>query len=119
MPPDPETLRQVARISGGRSFAADDADQLSAVYDRLGSQLGKKKENRDIGYLFVGGALIALGLGAGSSLMFFGGWCDAMSLSNPIWLLLLLAIPLVIALQVLLARAGGAGTPCASRPCRR
>ena len=72
VPPDPETLRQVARISGGRSFAADDADQLSAVYDRLGSQLGKKKENRDIGYLFVGGALIALGLGAGSSLMFFG-----------------------------------------------
>ncbi|UGS35166.1 VWA domain-containing protein [Capillimicrobium parvum] len=72
VPPDPETLRAVARISGGRSYAAGDADQLSAVYDRLGSQLGKKKENRDIGYLFVGGALIALGLGAASSLTFFG-----------------------------------------------
>lgn len=72
VPPDPQTLREVARVTGGRAYAADDADQLSAVYDRLGSQLGKKKEERDIGYLFVGGALIALGLGAGSSLMFFG-----------------------------------------------
>jgi Ca-activated chloride channel family protein len=72
VPPDPATMQQIARITGGQAFETDDADQLSAVYDRLGSQLGKKKEERDIGYLFVGGALIALGLGAVTSLTFFG-----------------------------------------------
>jgi Ca-activated chloride channel family protein len=72
VPPDPETLRQVSRISGGAAYTADDADQLQAVYQRLGSQLGKKQEKRQIGYLFVGGALAALALGAGVSLTFFG-----------------------------------------------
>jgi Ca-activated chloride channel homolog len=72
VPPDPETLQQVARISGGAAYATDDADQLAAVYEKLGSQLGKKKEKRDISYLFVGGALVALVLGAGGSLVFFG-----------------------------------------------
>jgi Ca-activated chloride channel family protein len=72
VPPDPATLRQVAQLSGGASYTADDADQLAAVYERLGSQLGKKKEKREIGYLFVGGALAALALGAASSLTFFG-----------------------------------------------
>jgi Ca-activated chloride channel family protein len=72
VPPDPATLREVSRISGGASYTADGADELTAVYDRLGSQLGKKHEKRDVGYLFVGGALIAVALGAASSLVFFG-----------------------------------------------
>ncbi len=32
VPPDPEQLRRVARFSGGRFFAVEDADRLDAVY---------------------------------------------------------------------------------------
>jgi Ca-activated chloride channel family protein len=72
VPPDPATLRRVARVSGGVSYAVDDADQLATVYDRLGSQLGHRRERRDVGYWFVGGALGLLALGTGASLTFFG-----------------------------------------------
>ena len=43
--------------------ASGDADQLSAVYERLGSQLGTKQEEREITAVFAGGGLILL-LGA-------------------------------------------------------
>ncbi len=72
VPPDPEAMEQVAKTSGGASFTAADADQLSTVYDRLGSQLGKKHERREVTVWFVGGALALLGLGAASSLALFG-----------------------------------------------
>lgn len=72
VPPDTETLKQIATTSGGDAFNATDADQLATVYDRLGSQLGKKKEKREITVWFVGGALILFGFGAASSLTLFG-----------------------------------------------
>ena len=48
MPPDPETLREVAQASGGRAFAAEDAGALDEVYERLGSQIGTREEQREI-----------------------------------------------------------------------
>ncbi|MDO9356792.1 MAG: VWA domain-containing protein [Solirubrobacteraceae bacterium] len=68
VPPDPETLRQIASISGGQAFAADDADELDNVYKQVGSKLGTRPVQREatagaagIGALFLVGAL-ALGL---------------------------------------------------------
>jgi Ca-activated chloride channel homolog len=72
VPPDPESLARIARASGGRAFAAADADRLSQVYERLGSQLGRKNEKREITAGFAGGALALLLLGAALSLRWFG-----------------------------------------------
>jgi Ca-activated chloride channel family protein len=63
VPPDPETLADISRVSGGKAYTADDADQLSAVYENLGSRLGTETEEREITAAFAGGGLILL-LGA-------------------------------------------------------
>lgn len=72
VPPDPTTLRQIAQISGGASFSVSASDELGAVYQKLGSQLGHKKEKREVTVWFVGGALALMGLGAAASLGLFG-----------------------------------------------
>jgi Ca-activated chloride channel homolog len=65
VPPDPEALREIAQASGGQAFEASDGDELTAVYERLGSQLGTREETREItaafaaaGILLLGGALV-------------------------------------------------------------
>lgn len=60
VPPDPETLRQIAEISGGRAFTADDADALDQVYEKMGSQLGTRPEKREATAGFAGLAAILL-----------------------------------------------------------
>ena len=71
VPPDPEALRQVSRISGGQSFAAADQADLSAVYKKLGSRLGKKHEKREITAGFTGGAFALLAAAGLLSLHWF------------------------------------------------
>lgn len=63
VPPDPDALERIAETSGGDAFEAEDADQLDGVYERLGSQIGTRKERREITAAFAGGALLLL-LGA-------------------------------------------------------
>jgi Ca-activated chloride channel family protein len=63
VPPDPETLRRMAAVSGGRAFEIADSSELSEVYERLGSQLGTKTEKREITSGFAGAGLLLL-LGA-------------------------------------------------------
>jgi len=72
VPPDEESLHAIAQASGGKSFTAESADDLSAVYERLGSQLGTKKEPRQITAGFAGAGLALLALGAALSLRWFG-----------------------------------------------
>lgn len=72
VPPDPESLAEIARASGGRTFTADSAGGLKAVYERLGSQLGHKDEKRQITSAVAGGGLLLLLSGAAMSLGFFG-----------------------------------------------
>jgi Ca-activated chloride channel family protein len=59
--PDPETMRQIARVSGGRAFQAENADDVSRIYENLGSQVATKKEEREITVAFAasGGLLLA------------------------------------------------------------
>lgn len=62
--PDPETLRRMAEVSGGRAYTAQDAGRLGDIYKQLGSQLGSKKETRDAtGYPLVAGFVLLLGAG--------------------------------------------------------
>ena len=72
VPPDRETMRRVADVSGGRTYAIEDAAKLGEVYDRLGSQLTTKREKREITTSFAGGALLLVLVGGGLSLAFFG-----------------------------------------------
>jgi Ca-activated chloride channel family protein len=72
VPPDPRSLEQIARASGGKAFTAETASGLKTVYDRLGSQLGKKKEKRQVTSAVAGGGLLLLVGGVALSLGFFG-----------------------------------------------
>jgi Ca-activated chloride channel homolog len=72
VPPDPRSLAEIARASGGEAFTAETAGGLKAVYHRLGSQLGKKKEKRQVTSAVAGGGLLLLVGGAALSLGFFG-----------------------------------------------
>jgi Ca-activated chloride channel family protein len=71
VPPDTATLQQIAERSGGRAFTASEAGALSAVYERLGSEVATKKEKREVTAAFAGGAAILLLLGGGLSLKWF------------------------------------------------
>jgi Ca-activated chloride channel family protein len=72
VPPDPATLREVARISGGRFFAAPDAARLQSIYSSLGTRLSSKSVEREDTAAFAGGALLLLLVGSGLSLAWFG-----------------------------------------------
>ena len=47
--------------SGGAAFAAEDAGALDEVYERLGSQIGTREEQREISAGFAAAGLLLLG----------------------------------------------------------
>ena len=71
VPPDPTESREVAEISGGRAYTADTAQNLSDVYESLGSRIGYRDEQREITAAFSGGALALLAAGSLLSLAWF------------------------------------------------
>jgi Ca-activated chloride channel homolog len=71
VPVDPDTLRRVARLSGGRAFTTPDGKQLRVVYENLGSRLGQRKESREITDLFAGGSAMFLFAGGALSALWF------------------------------------------------
>ncbi|HET9074197.1 MAG TPA: VWA domain-containing protein [Solirubrobacteraceae bacterium] len=48
VPPDPQLMAQIAHTSGGRTFDARTADQLSSIYRSLGAKLGSAERERDL-----------------------------------------------------------------------
>jgi Ca-activated chloride channel family protein len=64
VPPDTETMKQVASITGGKAYSISDAEELSQVYEQLGSKLTKKDKKQDVTSEFAGGALLVLLLGS-------------------------------------------------------
>jgi Ca-activated chloride channel family protein len=71
VPPDPTAMREIAQISGGKTFATADPDALRAVYEDLGSRVGRKNEQRELTAGFAGGALALLLAGGLMSLHWF------------------------------------------------
>ncbi|MFP5364865.1 MAG: VWA domain-containing protein [Thermoleophilia bacterium] len=71
VPPDPIESRAVAEISGGRAYTAETAQNLSDVYEALGSRIGYRDEQREITAAFSGGAFLLLAGGALLSLLWF------------------------------------------------
>lgn len=72
VPPDPSTLREMAQAGGGQFFASADADKLATVYQKLGSELGKRKKDKPVTPAFAAGAAVLLLGGASLSLSWFG-----------------------------------------------
>ena len=70
--PDPQTLRQIAQVSGGKAFTAEDSDSLKSIYKTLGSQLGTKTQKKQITATFAVGGLVLL-LGAAVSSLRWAG----------------------------------------------
>jgi Ca-activated chloride channel family protein len=65
VPPDPETLRDIAETTGGRFTEARSADVLENTYEELGSSLGREPGESEITFLFLaaaGGLLVAAGV---------------------------------------------------------
>jgi Ca-activated chloride channel family protein len=65
VPPDPETLRAIAQMTGGKFSEARSADALEEAYVRLGSFLGREPGESEATFLFVAAAaalLVAAGV---------------------------------------------------------
>jgi Ca-activated chloride channel homolog len=60
VPPDPEAMRRIAELSGGRAFQVDDADELGGLYEELGSRVATEEEEREITGAFAAGGIVLL-----------------------------------------------------------
>jgi Ca-activated chloride channel homolog len=69
VPPSPETLRLVTQITGGQLFSAPNDTRLRQVYEKLGSRLGQRRQEREITDFFAGGS---------AALLLFGGVLSAL-----------------------------------------
>jgi Ca-activated chloride channel homolog len=66
--PDPATLRRIARITGGRFFAARSAGAVESAYAELGSRLGRKTAKTEVTFAFlIGAAVLLVGAGVASA----------------------------------------------------
>ena len=71
VPPDTETLTQVAEVTGGRFFEAADEEALRSVYDEIGSQVGVEHERRELTVAFTAAGAVLLLLGGALSALWF------------------------------------------------
>jgi Ca-activated chloride channel homolog len=53
VPPDPETLRAIAEMTGGEFSEARSADALENAYENLGSKLGREPGESEVTFLFI------------------------------------------------------------------
>jgi Ca-activated chloride channel homolog len=72
VPPDTETLAQIAEITNATAFDAPTAQDLSAVYDNLQSRIGYVEQTQEVIAWFAATALILVVAGAGLSALWFG-----------------------------------------------
>ena len=67
VPPDPPTMRAIARTTGGKTYTARTATSVSKIYRTLGSSIGRKQKREDIASWFAAaaGVLLIGAVGAG------------------------------------------------------
>jgi Ca-activated chloride channel family protein len=71
VPPDPETLKKVAAMTGGRFFEAADSNTLKSVYKAIGSQVGVQHTHSELTALFAAAGAGLLLLGSALSMLWF------------------------------------------------
>jgi Ca-activated chloride channel family protein len=69
VPPSPDTLRLVTQITGGQLFRIPNDTRLRQIYEKLGSRLGHRRQEREITDFFAGGS---------AALLLFGGVLSAL-----------------------------------------
>ena len=72
VPPDTETLAQIAEVTNASAYDATTAADLSAVYENLESRVGYVEEVQEITWGLAGLALILVVAAAGLSALWFG-----------------------------------------------
>jgi Ca-activated chloride channel family protein len=71
VPPDPDTMAQIAQVSGGKTYSSTTSAELNTVYKKLGSQVALKDEKRQITAWLAGAALALLVVSTLPSLRWF------------------------------------------------
>jgi len=62
VPVDAQALAQLASATGGKSFLAQSASDLTQVYQKLGDAIGYDTEHRDVTWRYLVAAMATLGL---------------------------------------------------------
>ena len=71
VPPDTDTLQQVAQLTGGKYFDAPTAEDLAAVYESLGSKVGYTEQQQEVTQWFAAAALLLVVAGGGLAALWF------------------------------------------------
>ena len=68
---DEATLQQIAQLTDGAYYSAEDEQDLRAIYENLGSRLVSKPELTEVTSMLAGAGLLALLAGGACSLLWF------------------------------------------------
>ncbi|MGE3073440.1 MAG: VWA domain-containing protein [Dehalococcoidia bacterium] len=71
VPPDEETLKEIADMTGGAFFSAPSSSDLQSIYEDLGSKIGFDVETTEITSGFAAAAALLLMAAGGLSLLWF------------------------------------------------
>ncbi|MBK6317349.1 MAG: VWA domain-containing protein [Dehalococcoidia bacterium] len=71
VPPDEDTLQEIAATTGGKFFSAPSADDLESIYEDLGSRIGYDIETTEITVGFAAAAAMLVLAAGGLSLLWF------------------------------------------------
>jgi Ca-activated chloride channel family protein len=69
---DEATLQQIAQITGGAYYNAENENELQSIYDNLDPELVIKPQQTEVTALFAGAGILALLLGGTLSLLWLG-----------------------------------------------
>lgn len=67
-----EMLRQIAQLTGGDYYSAENEEELRAIYENLNPQLVIKPEKMEVTSIFAGVSIFVLLIGGAFSLVWFG-----------------------------------------------
>jgi Ca-activated chloride channel homolog len=71
VPPDLDTLKQIAEITSGSFFEAPTENDLRAIYQDLGSRVGFTEEEQEVTALFAGLGLVFMRFGGALAAVWF------------------------------------------------
>ncbi|MEO8541866.1 MAG: VWA domain-containing protein [bacterium] len=71
VPPDEETLKQIADMTEGKFFSAPSSDDLQSIYEALGSKIGYNETTSEATVGFAGFAALAVLAAGALSLLWF------------------------------------------------
>ncbi len=71
VPPDVETLQEIADITGGKFYSAPTADDLNTIYSDLGSKIGYTDTQTEVTWIFAGLGALLVAVSGGLSLLWF------------------------------------------------